>query len=105
MRPSESRTHRGPCISVVLLLAALTIAACADDPKQSSGTSSTGGGTTETTDGKLTDSFRGVTAEAIKVGIVIVDYEAIKQFVDFHRGDQQKTAQIFVDWINENGGI
>src|SRR5215212_288079 len=99
MRRSDSRTHRGSCISVVLLLGALTLAACADDPEDSSGTPSTGGGTTETDGGKLTDSFRGVTAATIKIGVVIVDYEAIKQFVDFHRGDQQKTAQIFVDWI------
>jgi ABC-type branched-subunit amino acid transport system substrate-binding protein len=90
---------------MVLMLAALTLGACADDPNDAGGTGSTGGKPSKTTSGELTDSFRGVTAEAIKVGIVIVDYEAIKQFVDFHRGDQQKTAQIFVDWINKSGGI
>ena len=26
-------------------------------------------------------------------------------FVDFERGDQEKTAQVFVDYINDNGGV
>jgi len=65
-----------------------------------------GAGTTGASSGeKLTDSFRGVTAKTIKIGIVIVDYESIKDFVDFHRGDQEETAQIFVDDINKNGGV
>ena len=41
----------------------------------------------------------------IKVGIAIIDYDSIADFVDFARGDQQKTAQVFVDYINNNGGI
>jgi hypothetical protein len=53
----------------------------------------------------LTDSFRGVTAEAIKLGIVLIDYECIAPFVDFNRGDQQATYDIFVDDINANGGV
>ena len=47
----------------------------------------------------------GVSATEIKIGIAIIDYDSIKDFVDFERGDQQKTAQIFVDSINKNGGI
>ncbi|MEX0663249.1 MAG: ABC transporter substrate-binding protein [Acidimicrobiia bacterium] len=78
----------------VLMAAVLTLAAA---------TSGASGG--EVGGGKLTDSFRGVDAETIKIGIVIVDYESIKDFVDFHRGDQEETAQIFVDWINDNGGV
>jgi ABC-type branched-subunit amino acid transport system substrate-binding protein len=87
------------------MVAALTLGACADDSDGDSSTATTGGDPSETTGGELTDSFRGVTADAIKIGIVLVDYEAIKQFVDFHRGDQQAIAQTFVDSINENGGI
>jgi ABC-type branched-subunit amino acid transport system substrate-binding protein len=87
------------------MVAAMTLAACADDSDGDSGSPTTGGDPSQTTSGELTDSFRGVTAEAIKIGIVLVDYEAIKQFVDFHRGDQQAIAQTFVDSINEDGGI
>jgi ABC-type branched-subunit amino acid transport system substrate-binding protein len=55
--------------------------------------------------GKLKDLGHGVGAKAIKVGIAIIDYDSIADFVDFARGDQQKTAQIFVDYINKNGGV
>jgi ABC-type branched-subunit amino acid transport system substrate-binding protein len=48
---------------------------------------------------------QGVTKDSIKVGIAIVDYGAIKDFVDFNRGDQQKIAQTFVDDINAHGGV
>jgi len=51
------------------------------------------------------DLGHGVSANEIKVGIAIIDYDSIKDFVDFERGDQQKTAQIFVDSINKNGGV
>jgi hypothetical protein len=50
-------------------------------------------------------SFRGVTADTIKLGIVIINYDCIKDFVDFNRGDQQKIAQVFVDDINAKGGV
>jgi hypothetical protein len=59
---------------------------------------------TEAPEGR-TASFRGVTADAIKLGFVIINYDCIKDFVDFNRGDQQKIAQVFVDDVNANGGI
>ena len=55
--------------------------------------------------GKLKDLGDGVSADKIKVGIAIIDYASIADFVDFERGDQQKTAQIFVDYINDHGGV
>jgi substrate-binding family protein len=48
---------------------------------------------------------RGVTDRSIKVGIVMVDYNCIKQFVDFNRGDQQATFEVFVNAINAGGGV
>jgi hypothetical protein len=86
------------------LAAMVLFAACGSDKKASSGGS---GSSTSAVSGstKLTDSFRGVTASTIKLGFVIVDYDAIKQFVDFSRGDQQAVAQVFVDHINKTGGI
>ena len=54
---------------------------------------------------KLKDLGHGVEADKVKLGIAIVDYDAIAEHVDFERGDQEKTAQVFVDYINDNGGI
>jgi Periplasmic binding protein len=58
-----------------------------------------------TTSIELTDSFRGVTAESIKLGILMVDYECIADFIDFERGDQELAYQSFVDAINADGGV
>jgi len=87
-------------------------AACGDDSTTTSETTTTagpGGGETTTTGApELTDSFRGVTAESIKVGIILIDYtseDCISTFIDFSRGDQQAVAQAFVDDINDNGGV
>ena len=88
---------------VGLAAAALLFAACGgddDDDASSDSTTGTTGGS-----GELTDVGHGVSADTIKVGIAIIDYDAIKDFVDFTRGDQQATAQVFVDDINKNGGI
>ena len=54
---------------------------------------------------QLKNLGHGVSAKEVKVGIAIVDYDSIVDFVDFARGDQQKTAQIFIDYINKNGGV
>jgi hypothetical protein len=80
-------------------LLALTLLACASDSDDSGGDD----GGDDSADGS--DTGAEPTPNPLKLGIVMVDYEAIKDFVDFHRGDQEATAQIFVDWINDNGGI
>jgi hypothetical protein len=79
------------------LALALVLGACGDDGDDAAPTTTAGG--------ELTNSFRGVTADTIKLGIVIIDYQSIAFAVDFNRGDQQPIAQLFVDDINENGGI
>ncbi|MDQ1430804.1 MAG: hypothetical protein QOF40_1406 [Actinomycetota bacterium] len=55
--------------------------------------------------GSAAGTGQGVTADTIKLGLVQVDYNCIKDFVDFSRGDQRKTYQVFVDDLNKNGGI
>jgi ABC-type branched-subunit amino acid transport system substrate-binding protein len=88
----------------VFTAAALLFAACGGDDDDDDGSAED----TETTagdTGELTDLGHGVSADSIKVGIAIIDYDAIAEFVDFKRGDQQATAQVFVDYINENGGV
>ena len=94
--PQRHRARVRGCFAGVLALA-LVLGACGDDDKAKS--------TDTTAPGKLTASFRGVTADSIKVGIVMVDYSKIAQFVDFNRGDQQELVQILIDDINANGGV
>ena len=50
-------------------------------------------------------SQQGVTKDEIKVGIPLVDFEAIKDFVDYDFGDTEAISKVFVDYINKNGGI
>jgi ABC-type branched-subunit amino acid transport system substrate-binding protein len=88
----------------VLTAAALLFAACGGDDDDDDGAAEDTETTSDDT-GELTDLGHGVTADSIKVGIAIIDYDAIAEFVDFKRGDQQATAQVFVDYINENGGV
>ena len=49
----------------------------------------------------LTDSFRGVTAEAIKIGIVIIDLTVIGR----SNGDVEAKWQAVIDEVNAGGGI
>jgi branched-chain amino acid transport system substrate-binding protein len=51
------------------------------------------------------DLGHGVSKDEIKVGIAILDYDSIADFVEYERGDQEQTAQVFVDAINKAGGI
>jgi hypothetical protein len=104
-RPVARRRLR--LITVGLTAAALALGACGGDDDDDSSSDDTTEDTTDTTagSGELTDLGHGVSADSIKLGIAIIDYAAIADFVDFTRGDQQATAQIFVDYINENGGV
>jgi Periplasmic binding protein len=86
---------------VPIVVGAMVLAACGGDDDDSATSTSAGG----SGNGELTDSFRGVTADTIKLGIVLVDYDCIAQFVDFNRGDQQAVYDAYVADVNENGGV
>ena len=90
-------------ILVGLVSLALVVAACGgddDSAKATAPSSSPSSGTpTDTSNGT------GVTAGSIKVGISMVDFDAIKQFVDFNHGNQRKAYEAFIADINKNGGI
>jgi hypothetical protein len=106
MRRSSRSKSRARVVGAALLAGVMLLAACGGDDDTDSG----GGGATTTTaadgdDGELTDSFRGVTADAIKLGVVLIDYECIKDFIDFARGDQQAYYQAVIDDTNANGGV
>jgi branched-chain amino acid transport system substrate-binding protein len=83
-RRTVRRTTFTVCV-VTLLLATLTFGATS---RQSNASGS-----------------QGVTKDEIKVGIPLVDFDAIKDFVDYEFGDTQAISKVFVDYINDNGGI
>lgn len=62
---------------------------------------------TTTTAAPLTASFRGVSADAIEVGVMIVDFEELNSqgFIDFTHGDKEAIYQAVFDDLNERGGI
>jgi ABC-type branched-subunit amino acid transport system substrate-binding protein len=82
---TKRRTTLTICV-VTLLLAALTFGATTRGTSSSTNT-------------------QGVTKDSIKVGIPIIEFDAIKDFVDYTFGDPEATSKIFVDYINKNGGI
>ncbi|MDH3755929.1 MAG: hypothetical protein OEU32_18860, partial [Acidimicrobiia bacterium] len=64
--------------------------------------------TTEASDEpvELTASFRGVTEDAIRVGVVAIDFERLSEFgVDMGSGDAAGIYTAAVEAINDRGGI
>jgi hypothetical protein len=54
----------------------------------------------------LTASYRGVTEDSIKIGVVLFDLDAILDLgVDVGYGDQTQHIQIAIDELNASGGI
>jgi ABC-type branched-subunit amino acid transport system substrate-binding protein len=88
----STRIHRRSTwalCAVTLLVAVLTVGATTSTPSAAANK----------------DLGHGVTADSIKIGFAVVDYDAIKDFVDYNHGDQKKVINTFVDYINKNGGI
>jgi hypothetical protein len=115
VEPSARASRRRRSAVLVGALALIVgLAACGSSSKSST---PVGGGTTTTpqtvsvttgppnTTPELAGNGQGVTATTVKIGVVLVDYKAISQFIDFQRGDQQKIFQAFVDDINAHGGV
>jgi hypothetical protein len=88
-------------------VAAVLLAACGSSgsKKGSSTTAKPPSSGSVSTLPQTTDLGPGVTADTIKLGVVMVDYSTIKDFVDFTRGNQQQAYQVFIDDINKHGGV
>ncbi len=84
-------------MGIIVLTVVLAAACGTSDKKQSSPTPTTGVQSTEL--------GTGVTADAIKIGVMMIDFDCVKQYVDELRPDQQQAFQIFIDEINAKGGI
>jgi ABC-type branched-subunit amino acid transport system substrate-binding protein len=102
-RPGQGHGRRGLVGAIVI--AAMILAACgSSSPKASpGGTNSTTGTTAPAVVSKTLGT--GVTANSIKIGISLIDFKCIQQFIDFTRPNQQAIYQDFVDAVNKNGGI
>src|SRR4051795_9152727 len=92
---------------IVLLVAFVVVTAACGSSGSSKGAppaSSPGGGTTPTT--ISTAPAAGVTASEVKLGVLMIDFDCIKQYNDnLVRPDQEKTYRIFIDDINNKGGV
>ncbi|MDZ4824924.1 MAG: hypothetical protein SGJ13_00475 [Actinomycetota bacterium] len=78
-----------------LCVGALVFAACGGDDDDDDPATDT----TEADDDASAD------AEPLKIGVVLVDYSAIADFVDFERGDQEAIAQAVIDDYNADGRV
>jgi ABC-type branched-subunit amino acid transport system substrate-binding protein len=89
-----------------LVSAAIVIAACGSSAKTVP-TTTTAASRTSTTAAyqDSTVAAVGVTATTVKVGVALVDFTCIQQFVDSIRVDQNKVYQAFIDDINTHGGL
>lgn len=93
---------RGHWVVASALVVAMLFAACGSSSKTPASGSSTSAGGTYT---PSTAPGAGVTASEIKVGIALVDFECIKQFVDSIRLNQNVNYQAYIDDVNARGGI
>jgi branched-chain amino acid transport system substrate-binding protein len=92
------RARRYSSVALVLAIA-IAFAACSSDKKTTAPTTAPGAFHASTTLGT------GVTATTIKVGISLVDFDCIKQFVTALRENQDKIYGDFIKDVNDNGGI
>jgi ABC-type branched-subunit amino acid transport system substrate-binding protein len=74
------------------------LTACGSSGKKSSVTTTTGGAGS-------TALAVGVTPTEIKLGVALIDFNCVKDFVDSIRVDQDKVYQAFIDDINAKGGV
>ena len=93
---------------VAAVVVALIAASCGSGSKSTATTTPGGSGATATTATAAPVSKtlgQGVTASTIKLGIVLIDYDKVKQYIHNTDGNQPQTYQVFVDDINKHGGV
>lgn len=98
-REPRTRVRPVPAFVASIVLVALS-AACGSSAKSGSASSST-------TVGRGPSAARGVgvTPTQIKMGIALVDFNCVKNFVDSIRVNQDQVYQAYIDDINAKGGI
>jgi hypothetical protein len=103
-RQGYGRQGHGRRGLVAAVIAVTIFAACgSSSSKASPGTTANGGTTAPAVVSKTLGT--GVTANSIKIGISLIDFKCIQQFIDYTRPNQQAIYQDFVDAVNKSGGI
>ncbi len=94
-------------VAATAAIAVLGAAACGSSSKGGGSATTGGGGSTTTGAPQPVNKTlgQGVTATTIKIGVALIDWQTIAQFIDFNHGDEVKTDQVFFDAINKAGGI
>jgi ABC-type branched-subunit amino acid transport system substrate-binding protein len=102
-RRSPGRRWRARSLIAGVALAAVVLSACGSggSTAKSPSTTTPGSGTTKV----VKTLGPGVTADTIKVGITLVDFECIKAYTDTIREGQQAVYAAFIKDINDKGGI
>jgi phosphotransferase system HPr-like phosphotransfer protein len=92
------RARRLPTLAVVVVVVAFVVAsACGSSGNR---------GASQSVDAPVDTSLgTGVTATQIKIGVMMIDFSCIEQFVDAVQPDLRQAYQIFIDDINDKGGI
>jgi hypothetical protein len=92
----------GPLVALALAVG-MAATACASTKKVVAPTTTTAPQAATTT--APLSLGQGVTATTIKLGVALVDFTCIEQFVDSIRVNQQQVYQAFIDNVNKHGGI
>jgi len=95
-------TRRIRRVALVGLLVVVTAACGSGAHHAEGGSGPTAKGGTQPQDISL---GTGVTATQIKIGVMMIDFACIEQFVDAVEPDLHQAYQIFIDDINAKGGI
>jgi hypothetical protein len=94
MRPRTTTTT----IIVVVLAMAVALVACSSSSTTSTPTTHSAGNAGSSTATTLP-------GPPIKLGVVMVNYDCIKSYIDFNDGDERKAWQTLGDDINAHGGV
>jgi len=100
------RARRAPLRAVAAMVAVVLVAgSCGGDDDTTAAPPEPTGTAGGRVDGAPEELGEGVTADAVKVAFSLVDFDCIKDYVDEIRVDQDETFQVFVDHVNDGGGI
>jgi hypothetical protein len=103
--------RRWPFVIVSLVVVGTLVAACSSSSKSSSSQKAAGAAASSSTSSSTSVVLNpanlgtGVTPTTIKLGVSLVDFTCIQQFVTQIRQNQQQIYQDFINNVNQHGGI
>ncbi|HEY3830680.1 MAG TPA: hypothetical protein VGO03_00135 [Acidimicrobiia bacterium] len=103
MTHRRSRRRLGAVVAT-LLVGATALAACGSSSSKNSAASTTTAAAAPSAP-TVKAYGPGVTATTVKVGVLLIDYSCVKQFVDSIRENEKQTDTQFINYINDHGGV